>query len=309
MTRLAKTPANHASALLTRLVLQGLAAENPALLPADLGPLPDALRQAHVDAGLKRRLLEHALAQSDAATLIRAGRGICRQGFAPPLAVLLRAADMAGLVQQWMRLERYFHARNRTRLTLTGNTTLLAERWGLNGQVPARAENLLIQGLLWGLLERFGAQPVRLLAEPDDATWHYTWQDVQRPAATASISPQLAEAAPLPVGAAGQKLARFLGCEPARAWRLQQAAEALRQSPRGLQRTLAAEGTSFQGLLRGLRIREACLLLLHEDWSLAEIGYACGFADQAHFQRQFRAATNFTPGDYRTLGQTGVNPQ
>lgn len=303
------TPSNHASALLTRLVLQGLATENPALLPPDLGPLPDALRQAHVDAGQKRRLLEYALARSDAATLIRAGRGICRQGFAPPLAVLLRAADMAGLAQQWMRLERYFHVRNRTRLTLSGSNSLLAERWSLNGPAPVRAENLLIQGLLWGLLERFGGQQVGLLAGPDDATWHYTWQAVQRPAAAASISQRLPEAAPLPVGAAGQKLAQVLGHDPAQGWRLHQAAGALRQSPRGLQRALAAEGTSFQGLLRGLRIREACLLLLHEDWSLAEIGYACGFADQAHFQRQFRAATNLTPGDYRALGQTGVNPQ
>ncbi len=305
-------PGNHASALLTRLVLQALLAERSITLPTGFGALPDALRQGQVDAGLKRRLLDHALAQAGPAALIRAGRGICRQGFAPPLLVLLRAADPAALAAQWMRLERYFHARNRTRLVLAAPASLAAERWCVPGggqaSQPARSENLLIQGLLWGLLERFGCRDVQVEPGSDDTRWQYHWRGLARPAETAlaqldplPLDPLALD--PLPLGPRAQKLARHLARDPAHGWRLQDAAGALRQSPRSLQRALAADGTSFQGLLRGLRIRAACGLLLGQDWSLAEIGYACGFADQAHFQRQFRAATNFTPGDYRALGR------
>jgi AraC-like DNA-binding protein len=36
--------------------------------------------------------------------------------------------------------------------------------------------------------------------------------------------------------------------------------------------------------------------------SIADIGYWCGYADQAHFQRDFRRAVNMTPGRYREAG-------
>ncbi len=299
---MAEKAENLASALLTRLVLQALAARgDPALLPPDLGRLPDPLRQAHVDAGLKRRLLEHALAVGGPDILVAVGRSICQQGFAPPLAVWLRAGSVAILAQQWMRFERYFHSSNRTKLDMTGDG-MAATRWMLGGGRPTRAENLLIQGLLQGLLERYGCRDVVLLSGADDAQWRYRWQGVTRQIPPIEAAPAMAQP-PLPVGPMARRLARHLAEEPARLWRLEEAAGLLKLSPRQLQRDLAAEGTSFQGLLRGLRIREACGRLIEGDWSLAEIGYACGFADQAHFQRQFREATNVTPGDYRALEQ------
>jgi len=295
-------PDNHASALLTRLVLQALVARgDAALLPPDLGRLPDPLRRAHVDAGLKRRLLDHALMVGGPELLVTVGRGICQQGFAPPLAVWLRASSVTILAQQWMRFERYFHSSNRTKLDMIADG-MAARRWMLGGGRPTRAENLLIQGLLWGLLERYGCRDVALLSGTDDAQWRYRWRRIERQAPPPQASPQAAQP-PLPLGPSARLLARHLAEEPARLWRLEEAAGLLKLSPRQLQRDLATEGTSFQGLLRGLRIREACGRLIEGDWSLAEIGYACGFADQAHFQRQFREATNLTPGDYRALEQ------
>jgi AraC-like DNA-binding protein len=32
----------------------------------------------------------------------------------------------------------------------------------------------------------------------------------------------------------------------------------------------------------------------------AQVGYVCGFADQAHFTRQFKRHTAMTPGLYRS---------
>ena len=34
--------------------------------------------------------------------------------------------------------------------------------------------------------------------------------------------------------------------------------------------------------------------------STAEVGYMCGFADQAHFTRQFKRHTAMTPALYRS---------
>src|SRR5690606_991198 len=139
--------------------------------------------------------------------------------------------------------------------------SLRAERWAVPataaGGQPVRSENLLIQGLLWGLLERFGCRDVQMQAGNDDSRWQYHWHGLARPAETglAQFAPLALD--PLLLGPRAQKLARHLARDPAHGWRLQDAAGALRQSPRSLQRALAADGTSFQGLLRGLRIRAA----------------------------------------------------
>jgi AraC family transcriptional regulator, transcriptional activator of pobA len=46
---------------------------------------------------------------------------------------------------------------------------------------------------------------------------------------------------------------------------------------------------------------EAKTLLKHTDWSVAEIGFALGFDDPAHFQHFFKKMTKVTPLGYRTV--------
>jgi AraC family transcriptional activator of pobA len=46
---------------------------------------------------------------------------------------------------------------------------------------------------------------------------------------------------------------------------------------------------------------EAKTLLRHTDWSVAEIGFALGFDDPAHFQHFFKRITKVTPLSYRTV--------
>lgn len=46
------------------------------------------------------------------------------------------------------------------------------------------------------------------------------------------------------------------------------------------------------------RVRAAKTLLRH-GWSAVDTAYQCGFADQAHFTRHFKARTGVTPGAFR----------
>ncbi len=54
-----------------------------------------------------------------------------------------------------------------------------------------------------------------------------------------------------------------------------------------------------QAYIRRLRVRIACRLLVYTERSLAEIAIDSGFADQSHFNHEFRRQLGRTPGDYR----------
>lgn len=59
-----------------------------------------------------------------------------------------------------------------------------------------------------------------------------------------------------------------------------------------------------QQSLTKLRI-EAAMRLLRGNDSVADIGLACGFADQSAFARQFKATVGMTPREYRGLHASG----
>lgn len=54
-----------------------------------------------------------------------------------------------------------------------------------------------------------------------------------------------------------------------------------------------------QAYIRKLRVRMACRALVFTDKPLATVAVECGFADQSHFNHQFRLQLGRTPGDYR----------
>jgi AraC family transcriptional regulator len=52
---------------------------------------------------------------------------------------------------------------------------------------------------------------------------------------------------------------------------------------------------------RKLKIDRAICLMMDSRLSLTEIAYQCGFADQSHFTRTFKALTGFLPSAYQKL--------
>jgi AraC-like DNA-binding protein len=75
---------------------------------------------------------------------------------------------------------------------------------------------------------------------------------------------------------------------------------------RTLQRRLSDQGESFQNLVDQAR-RELAQQLLHEtDYSLAEVAFLTGFAEQSGFTRAFKRWSGQTPRSYRIAVQSQI---
>ncbi len=53
--------------------------------------------------------------------------------------------------------------------------------------------------------------------------------------------------------------------------------------------------------LRKIRISKSLDLIKNSDMPLTDIAFHCGFADQSHFTRNFRAMTGFLPKEFRKI--------
>jgi AraC-like DNA-binding protein len=86
----------------------------------------------------------------------------------------------------------------------------------------------------------------------------------------------------------------------------EQIAHSLHRSVSALQKQLRSEGVSFRELLDETRASLAAQLVREQAYSLAEITYLLGFADQANFSRAFKRWFGSTPSVYRTSQQPGI---
>jgi AraC-like DNA-binding protein len=69
-------------------------------------------------------------------------------------------------------------------------------------------------------------------------------------------------------------------------------------SLRSLQRSLHAHGTSYEGLLREVRLELACQHLREGRRTMSEIAFALGYDNPSAFSRAFRRWTGVAPGEY-----------
>ena len=309
-----------ASTGLVNLLQRVVGAVDPELVAGQ--PLPDPFCRGVQSADSKRNLVERVMQKHGPGLLLSVGQHLHLIEDTPVATVFRRSADPHVLADKWQRLERYHHASHRTRIKPLGQEGWDCHRHSL-GSMPTTGENCLIAGLLMGLAGLVGATDCRLLIAgfefrpPDlrDAdldpslpveAFQIVWSPFQMQSMPERCSP--------PEHAANMvdRLADFLASDVGRSWKIGDAARQIAISTRSLQRHLAADGRSFSSALRRARMRQATELLTGTTAPLAEIGYCCGYADQAHFQRDFRRVTNMTPQRFRQAsklnGASASNP-
>ncbi|MEZ6000225.1 helix-turn-helix transcriptional regulator [Hyphomonas sp.] len=299
---------------LTSTVLTSLLVTAIGAMDSDLSrdsTRPDPMDQALISGSGKRTVLSQLQERNGAGAPLMVGQYLHLAEETPVLAVLLKSTDPRVLAEKWMRLEQYHHSHHRTRIDATMAGQWLCRRESHQAP-PGVAENYLIAGVLLGFLEAIGAKNCRLQIDsreiakaefravsPADGrldTFAIVWSE------DGTGTPPKPES--YPDRPLNDQLADHLAHDIGRGWRLADAARGLAYSERSLQRHLKATGRSFSSVLRRARMREASRLLTETDTSIAEIGYCCGYADQAHFQRDFLRVTNMTPKVFRDVMAT-----
>ena len=76
-------------------------------------------------------------------------------------------------------------------------------------------------------------------------------------------------------------------------------ADAVRTSPRTLQRRLHRAGSTFAGVLQQARYAAARRMLRNSSRKIGEIGRVLGYSDPAHFTRAFTRWTGVPPERFR----------
>ncbi len=289
------------AAAILRLIALGLSRQGIAL------PSMPTVASAQLPLGTKRNLTSWILKAHGPLVLLRIGEAVSEDPEVPIAAALQPAQDPHDLVARWRRLERYVHSRHRTRILQSDRHRLVLRHRALAPfPPPTRDEDLLIFGLLTALVDRTGAVGLRARIDgAGDWQWQGAWRDVTIPedpsvwilewsgVRPANPSPPVLE------DNVSTALSALVAADPGRTWTVDHAARALAMSARSLQRRLRQEGTTFSMTLASARASAAAKHMQQAETSLAEIGFACGYADQAHFSRDFKRVTALTPSDFR----------
>lgn len=202
--------------------------------------------------------------------------------------------DATAIAEKFLRLEKYCADSLRGKRLHTVETTELHVEYSSQNvaefSVNQRAE------LLAGLLEICEFQIFRseLLQTENrflvQIAWTHAPAAVELPSSGSALL--------------SDHLLALIASDPARAWRIGGAAEQLGLTGRSLQRYLLAEGTTFSSILRTARTQVAKQYLMDRKVTLSEVGFCCGYADQAHFQREFRSVVGLTPRKFRLSKHT-----
>lgn len=278
-----------ASAAMLRLIRLGLARQGLAMPTVPPPPAP-AVAPAHIGFAHKRALADALLARYGPEVMWRIGEAVLDAPDEPTLTALVAASDPPDLVRRFQRLERYIHSRHQVVVEIEQPGHLQLRHRSTRADAPPRpAEDLLVWGLLKGLLQRLGTPALRTGLAEGTAVLELRWQPQPLQARTPSLAPADTPAA------ARRALATDLGAD----WTLPRLAATLGLSLRTLQRRLAEGGSSFARLWTEVRLAAAGHLLTEGADSTAQVGYHCGFADQAHFTRCFQRHMAITPARYR----------
>ncbi|MGL5862297.1 MAG: helix-turn-helix transcriptional regulator, partial [Phycicoccus sp.] len=283
---------------------------------------------ARVTVGAKRVLLGDVATAHGLDPLLRAGAALVDHVPEPALTALLAATSASDLMARWSRLEQFLHSSHRVVVRETTASGLVAAHTGPPGRPPTPAEDVVVLGLLTGLFGAVGACDLvvrtgaggawttvgdgRSRGAPDEegtGEWQLSWSSWRGP--TRRTAGEDAAEAPADAlrpdeaqhrAVAADTLVRcraFVTTDLGRRWSVDAVAAGLDTSRRTLQRRLHSVG-GLRAVVGATRAAAAADLLIRNDHPLAIVGFACGYADQPHFTRQFRHHAGMTPAAYRS---------
>ncbi len=326
-----------ASAAMVRLLVRAMQAHG--LVPPPLPTaLRSDLQGSHVPLAYKRAVVQAILQQGGPGTLLRLAQRVDLLQGDPVHRALIGAVDIPELLARWQRLERYVHSRHQVSVVSRGPQSMGLHHHARPGamQPPQPTESLAVLGVLLGAGKSLGTRELRveledpsskqspvcvadsaelsvgldsslahLVARGDAGRWVVHWQpgpDGRAPAtpdATPQLPPSTDLCSALPWPALAHQLARQVLKDPAAPHTVDDLAHHAGLARRSLQRALSESGLSCRSIVTEARARAAAQWLLREGHGLAEIGFACGFADQPHFTREFARHVGMTPARYR----------
>lgn len=303
-----------ASASMVRVLLRGMA-----LLGMSPPPQVQPPRQATVALDLKRSLIGAAVQQGGLACLLLLGRGVHDMAMEPTHLALTLGRGAGPLFVRWQRLERYIHSRHRIRIdALTPQSAQVVHVHRDGGPAPLPVEDLVVCGVLCALLEANGLQEVtahaagtELYPRPDPAgvaalasagqtaAWTFAWKPSHARRTADGLPVSWMQVAPATWSDLARAAGDLVAARLPDGWTLGEAAGQLGLSSRTLQRELTREGLSYTGLVAEVRFRLAGWYLVTTAMPIAEVGFVCGYSDQAHLTRDFNRRVGLGPGRYR----------
>ncbi len=296
-----------ASGAVVRILLRGMTARGLAAPCA----LPDGAR---VSIEQKRLVIAHISRSGGLSLVFTLAQQIERIVGEPLYSAFASARDPHDLLVRWQRLERYVHSRHCVRVVACSAAELVLEHAARSDTPPLPEESAAVLGVWVGALRLLGTQDLHvevggqaIFGANAPGKWHDTaaqhWR-IRWTASTAQSSATWGRStmeglAPWPWPEPAAALATWLAGLLAESPCVADAAKALRMSRRTLQRKLAAAGVGFGELRAEVRVRVAAVWLAQATLPLPEIGFLCGYADQAHFTREFTRLAGLPPARFR----------
>ncbi|WP_171044292.1 helix-turn-helix transcriptional regulator [Pseudoalteromonas citrea] len=270
----------------------------------------------------------------DITTLLRLGVGVSDFIGTPIGRALLTNSSEHTLIKKWQRLERYIHSQHFITAEFTSHYVKVSHCSNTEHQ-PTVEEDFAVLGVLCALLQHVSGQPVLLCTSENKCSCVFELPSnvIRAPFKAKSYAQMSAQRNwyihfETNVSAKQSDMAEGKGqfiddlriMSPAHMTEsnsailanlaqvimslglldidLPKVAHSLALSVRTLQRRLGQLNMKFSSIVQEVRVKHAGILLLEGQLGISEIGFICGFSDQAHFSRVFKMWTGLSPKQY-----------
>ncbi|MGF1911359.1 helix-turn-helix domain-containing protein [Vibrio kasasachensis] len=271
--------------------------------------------KAHIPLETKREFVSFVSGHYGLPTLLKTGVGICDFVDTPTGKALLSRSTPHSLLSKWQRLESYIHSNHYIECEVAPTFARISHQ-SRGDSSPTIEEDLAVLGVICGLihhitdsaitltLDESGQQPI--FSYPDltvcgsierSSEWYIHWSADFSPSKTQPLQ-DTSKGDYLSADNIIDKTKRAIYSVGLLEANMLNTAKLMALSTRSMQRYLNSSSAKFASILQEVRVHHASHLLLSEDLSFAEIGFICGFSDQAHFNRIFKKWTGMSPKQY-----------